>query len=105
MSIRIYNSITKQLEDFQPIKPDVVAMYLCGPTVYDYVSIGNYRTYVLGDLVNRILSFNGFKVKYVMNFTDVVHLTGDNLGDADSGEDRLESAADKEGRSAHDNAD
>lgn len=105
MSIRIYNSITKQLEDFQPIKPDVVSMYLCGPTVYDFVSIGNYRTYVLGDLVNRILSFNGFKVKYVMNFTDVGHLTGDNSGDADSGEDRLETAADKEGRSAHDIAD
>jgi len=105
MGIRIYNSLSKQVEDFKPIRPDTVLMYLCGPTVYDYVTIGNFRTYTLGDIVNRVFAFNGFKVKYVMNYTDVGHLTGDNLGDADTGDDRLESAADKEGRSAREIAD
>jgi cysteinyl-tRNA synthetase len=105
MAIRIYNSLNKQVEDFKPIKPDTVLMYLCGPTVYDYVTIGNYRTYTLGDIVTRVFTFNGFKVKYVMNYTDVGHLTGDNVGDADTGDDRLEAAAEKEGRSAREIAD
>ena len=105
MGLRVYNSLTKQVEDFKSQRPDVVTMYLCGPTVYDYVTIGNFRTYTLGDIVNRILSFNGYKVKYIMNYTDVGHLTGDNSGDADTGSDRLEEAAEKEGRSAREIAD
>lgn len=103
--MRIYNSLTKKVEDFKPINPEEVTMYLCGPTVYDYVSIGNFRTYSLGDFIHRSLLFNEYKVKYVMNLTDVGHLTGDNFGDADTGEDRLEISAAKEGRSARDIAD
>ena len=79
-----------------------VGMYTCGPTVYDYVSIGNWRTYVLSDLLYRTLNFDGYKVKHVMNITDVGHLTGDNKGDADTGEDRLEKGAKREGKSAWD---
>ncbi len=77
-------------------------MYTCGPTVYDNAHIGNFRTYSTADFIHRILFFNENKVKYIMNLTDVGHLTGDNLGDADTGNDRLESTSAKEGRSASD---
>ena len=73
-------------------------MYTCGPTVYGYVHIGNFRTYISADLLVRTLQYNGYPVKYIMNITDVGHLTGDNLGDADTGEDRLEKASQKEGK-------
>lgn len=102
MALKLFNSLSKKLEDFEPINPDLITMYLCGPTVYDFVTIGNFRTYTLGDFMHRTLKFNGYKVKYVMNLTDVGHLTGDNLGDADTGDDRLEMAAEREGRSAKD---
>lgn len=100
MALQVYNSLSRQKEEFKPINPDFVTMYLCGPTVYDYVSIGNYRTYLLGDILYRVLKFNDYNPKYVMNLTDVGHLTGDNLGDADLGDDRLEIAAEKEGKNA-----
>ncbi len=77
-------------------------MYSCGPTVYDYASIGNFRTYCLTDFINRVLLASDYKVKFVMNLTDVGHLTGDNLGDADTGDDRLEKSARKEGKTALD---
>lgn len=102
MSLKLYNSLSKKVEEFKPLDPEQVTMYSCGPTVYDYVQLGNFRTFSLGDFTTRILKFNGYKVKYIMNFTDVGHLTGDNAGDADTGEDRLEMAAEKEGRSARD---
>lgn len=105
MSLRIYNSLTKQIEDFEPINPDAVTMYTCGPTVYQYTSIGNFRTYTFSDFVHRTLLFNQYKVNFIMNLTDVGHLTGDNLGDADVGEDRIEETAKREGRSARDIAD
>lgn len=76
-------------------------MYTCGPTVYDFAHIGNFRTYTTADLLIRVLQYNGFEVKYIMNLTDVGHLTGDNLGDADTGEDRMEKSAKKEGKSAY----
>ncbi len=98
--MQIYNSLTKQVEQFKPINPDVVTMYVCGPTVYDYQHIGNFRNFTSSDFVYRTLNYNGYKVKFAMNITDVGHLTGDNLGDADVGEDRLELAADREGKSA-----
>lgn len=79
-----------------------VKMYTCGPTVYSYPTIGNWRTYVLSDLVLRTLMIEGYEVDFVMNLTDVGHLTGDNLGDADTGEDRLEKAAAKEKKTAWD---
>lgn len=101
--MKLFNSLTRNLEDFKPITRDsVVSIYTCGPTVYSYVTIGNWRTYTLGDILVRALQYLGHTTKYVMNITDVGHLTGDNLGDADTGEDRLEKAAKKEGKTAWD---
>jgi cysteinyl-tRNA synthetase len=100
--MRIYNSLTRNIEAFAAINPPSVGMYTCGPTVYSYATIGNWRTYMLGDLVYRVLRYMGYDVSYVMNITDVGHLTGDNLGDADIGDDRLEEAAKKEGKTAWD---
>jgi cysteinyl-tRNA synthetase len=77
-------------------------MYTCGPTVYSYATIGNFRTYVLSDFIVRIVKYNGYNVKHIMNLTDVGHLTGDNEGDADAGDDRLELSAKKEGKSVKD---
>jgi cysteinyl-tRNA synthetase len=105
VQIKLYNSLTKDVEAFKPINPEQVTMYLCGPTVYDYVHIGNYRTYTLGDILHRTLNFNNYKTKYVMNLTDVGHLSGDNTGDADVGEDRVETSAEREGKSAREIAD
>lgn len=102
LDIYLTNSLTRKKEKFEAINPPNVGIYTCGPTVYDYPTIGNWRTYTLSDLVVRVLKFSGYKVKYIMNLTDVGHLTGDNLGDADTGEDRLEKAAKKERKSAWD---
>ncbi len=102
--MKLHNSLTDEREEFVPLG-DVVRMYTCGPTVYDYVTIGNWRTYTLGDFVVRTLKFLGYEVKYVMNITDVGHLTGDNLGDSDSGEDRMEKASEREGKTASELAD
>lgn len=101
-SMKIFNSLTRKIEDLEPISPPKIGMYTCGPTVYSFVTIGNWRTYTLGDLFFRGLKFLGFEPDYVMNITDVGHLTGDNEGDADTGEDRLEKAAKKEGKTAWD---
>ncbi len=98
-SMKLYNSLTKDIEEFKSTG-NTVGLYTCGPTVYDYVTIGNWRTYILGDIVHRTLKYNGFDVDYVMNLTDVGHLTGDNLGDADTGEDRMEKAKKREGKDA-----
>jgi cysteinyl-tRNA synthetase len=98
--IKLYNSLTRKVEDFVPMSPDHVGVYTCGPTVYNFAHIGNFRTYATSDLLVRMLEFNGLRVKYIMNLTDVGHLTGDNAGDADTGEDRIEKAAEKEGKSA-----
>lgn len=100
--IKLHNSLTRKIEEFKPLKDNVVTMYTCGPTVYDFAHIGNFRTYTLGDLLYRVFSYEGYQVKYAMNVTDVGHLTGDNLGDADQGEDRMEKSAKKEGKSAWD---
>jgi len=101
MSLSIYNSITRQIEEFQPIKQDEVLMYTCGPTVYNYQHVGNFRTFFLSDILVRTLEFNGYKVKHVINLTDLGHLTDD----ADAGDDKLEITAEKEGRSAKEVAD
>lgn len=102
MDIYLTNSLTRKKEKFEAINPPSVGMYTCGPTVYDYATIGNFRTYTSADILLRVLKANGYKVKYIMNMTDVGHLTGDNLGDADTGEDRLEKAAKKERKTAWD---
>lgn len=92
--LKIKNTLSKQLEEFKPIEGSEVTMYTCGPTVYDYASIGNFSAYIMADLVKRYLRHLGYKVKHITNITDVGHLTAD----ADvSGEDKLEVAAKKEG--------
>lgn len=98
--MKINNSLTKQIEEIVPIKAGQIGLYTCGPTVYSTPTIGNFRTYVFSDLMVRALRFLGYQVKYVMNLTDVGHLSGDNAGDSSQGEDRLEKASKKEGKSA-----
>lgn len=100
--LKLYNSLTRKIEEFKSIQSNKVGMYTCGPTVYNFAHIGNFRTYTTADLLFRTLKYNGYQVKYIMNLTDVGHLTGDNLGDADLGEDRMEKAAKKEGKTAWD---
>lgn len=99
--MKIYNTIYKKTVDFKPLNPDLVTMYACGPTVYDYITIGNFRTFAFADLMYRMLRFNGYNVKFVMNVTDVGHLTSD----ADSGEDKLEVSSEKQSKSAAEIAD
>jgi len=71
MPLKIYNTLTRKKETFKPIKKDEVGMYSCGPTVYNYAHIGNFRTYLLNDLIRRTLTFMGYNVTHVMNLTDV----------------------------------
>lgn len=94
--IYILNTLSKEKELFTPIVSGEVSMYHCGPTVYWTQHIGNMRAVVIADLVRRVFEYNGYKVNLVRNYTDVGHLTGDNIGDADSGEDRMEKAAKRE---------
>jgi cysteinyl-tRNA synthetase len=95
--IKLYNTLTKKKETFKPINPREIGIYSCGPTVYWYQHIGNLRTYIFSDLLKRTLAFNGFKVKHVINVTDVGHLTSD----ADTGEDKMEKAVKREGKTAN----
>lgn len=90
--LRLYNTLTRKKEEFIPIHPPHVGYYSCGPTVYDFAHLGHARTYVFGDVLERVLSLNGYRVKRVMNITDVGHLTSD----ADSGEDKMEKGAARE---------
>lgn len=105
MDLYLTNTLTRKKEKFEPLNPYDVRMYTCGPTVYYYPHIGNWRTFFFEDILRRVLIFNGYKVTQVMNATDVGHLTGDNIGDADLGEDRMEVQAKKEGKTAWDIAD
>ena len=101
MKLHLYNSLTRKKEEFTPIHPGKVGLYTCGPTVYNYAHIGNLRTYIFEDILRRVLDYNGYVVKHVMNITDVGHLTGDR----DMGEDKMEKGAAREGKSAWDIAD
>lgn len=94
MTLKIYNSLTNQIEDFKPIKQNEVTMYNCGPTVYDYAHIGNFRAFVMADLLRRTLELNGYRVKQVMNITDVGHMTNDQSL-SESGEDKMAAAMKK----------
>lgn len=98
MQVKLYNTMTRQVEVFQPITEGFVGMYGCGPTVYNYAHIGNLRTYIFEDTLKRMLVHAGYKVKHVMNITDVGHLTGD----GDDGEDKLEKSARETGKSVWD---
>jgi len=96
MKIRLFDTYSRTLREFEPLEPPEVGMYACGPTVYDYAHIGNLRTYIFEDILRRVLEYNGYQVKHVVNITDVGHLTSD----ADSGEDRMEIGSRRTGRSA-----
>ena len=95
-NLKLFNSLTRKKEIFKPVKKGFVGIYTCGPTVYWYQHIGNLRSYVFSDILKRILIFNGYKVKHVMNVTDVGHLTSD----ADEGEDKMEKAVARENKGA-----
>ena len=94
MKVNLYNTMSRTVEEFKPINDEYVGMYGCGPTVYNYAHIGNLRTYIFEDTLKRMLNHAGFKVKHVMNITDVGHLTGD----GDDGEDKLQKSARETGR-------
>lgn len=91
--LKLYNTLTKFKEEFKPINPGKVGFYACGPTVYDYAHIGNLKTFIFEDLLRRYLEYSGYEVRYIMNITDVGHLTADDVNQADSGEDKMLKAA------------
>lgn len=89
MNINLYNTISRKTENFKPIDASQVKLYSCGPTVYGYAHIGNLRAYLFMDTLRRVLKYNGYHLKHVMNITDVGHL----VSDADDGEDKMMKAA------------
>ncbi|MDP1068871.1 cysteine--tRNA ligase, partial [Klebsiella pneumoniae] len=86
MPLALYDTWSRTVRPFTPVRAGQVGMYCCGPTVYDHAHIGNLRTYVFEDLLRRVLARNGYAVRHVVNITDVGHLTSD----ADEGEDKME---------------
>ncbi len=98
--INLYNTLSRKKETFEPLE-DEVRIYTCGPTVYEYAHIGNLRAYIFEDLLKRTLLYNEYKVKHVMNITDVGHLTSDE----DTGEDKMEASARKKKKTAWEIAD
>jgi cysteinyl-tRNA synthetase len=98
LPLRLYNSLTRQLETFVPVHPGEARVYTCGPTVYNYPHIGNMRAYVFADVLGRTLSWKSYRLTHVINITDVGHLTDD----ADAGEDKLEKAAAEKAQSIWD---
>ena len=92
MTIRLFNTLTRQKEPLEPIEPGKLKMYHCGPTVYSSPHIGNFRSFLLADLMRRFFEDQGFDVHQVMNITDVGHMTDD---DEDAGEDKMGVAARK----------
>ena len=90
--LKLYNTLSRKKEIFKPLRDKQVGLYTCGPTVYWYAHIGNLRTYIFEDILKRVLEYNGYKIKHVMNITDVGHLTSD----ADTGEDKIEKGAKRE---------
>jgi cysteinyl-tRNA synthetase len=96
--LKLFNSLTRQLESFAPVHPGEARVYSCGPTVYNYPHIGNMRAYVFADTLGRALSYKGYQLTHVINITDVGHLTDD----ADAGEDKLEKMAAEKAQSIWD---
>jgi len=95
--MKIYNTLSKRIEEFIPIDKNEVKIYTCGPTVYSYAHIGNLRTYIFEDMLEKTLNLFGYKVKRVMNITDVGHI----VSDADDGEDKMMVATKREGKTAN----
>jgi len=102
MGLKLHNTLTGRVDDFKSIEPNLVKLYTCGPTVYNYPHVGNWFGYIVWDILVRVLQANDYNVERVMNITDVGHLTGDNEGDADTGEDKLQKGARREGKTAWD---
>ncbi len=100
MVLKLHNTLTGQNDEFYSQQPNLVKLYTCGPTVYNYLHIGNWFGYIAWDILVRVLMANDYTVERVMNITDVGHLTGENEGDADSGEDKLAKGAKREGKTA-----
>lgn len=94
--LKLYNTLSRKKEVFRPLKKKKVGLYTCGPTVYWFAHLGNLRTYIFEDILKRVLEYNSYKVKHLMNITDVGHLTSD----ADTGEDKIELAARRERKTA-----
>lgn len=94
----LFNSLSREAEPFSPIHEGEARVYTCGPTVYNFQHIGNMRAYVFADTLGRVLSYKGYKLRHVINITDVGHLTSD----ADAGDDKMEKAAAQQGKSAWD---
>ncbi len=99
--MKIYNTLTKSIEDFVPYNKEKVTMYTCGPTVYDYAHIGNLRSYIFEDILEKSLNYLGYTVKRAMNITDVGHI----VNDADSGLDKMVKGAQREGKTPREIAD
>lgn len=96
MALRLHNTLTKQTDAFSPLSSKKVTLYTCGPTVYDYLHVGNWAAYIYWDMLVRTLQASGYTVERVMNITDVGHL----VSDADEGQDKLEKGARREGKTA-----
>lgn len=96
MAIKLHNTLSGKLEEIKTNKFKEVSMYHCGPTVYDYLHIGNMRAYIFADILRRAFEYEGYKVNQVINITDVGHL----VSDGDEGEDKIEKASNKSGKSA-----
>ena len=92
--MKIYNTLTRKKEDFIPNVPGKVSMYTCGPTVYHFAHIGNLRSYIMEDVLEKVLRYSGYDMKRVMNITDVGHLSSD----ADTGEDKMLKGAKRENK-------
>ena len=99
--MKIYNTLTKQIDEFKPHDGNNVKMYTCGPTVYHFAHIGNLRTYIFEDIFEKGLNYLGYNVKRVMNITDVGHLTSD----SDTGEDKMLKGARREHKTVYEIAD
>lgn len=95
--MKLYNTLTREIEEFIPHEEGLVRMYTCGPTVYHYAHIGNLRTYIFEDILEKGLKYLGYEVKRVMNITDVGHLTSD----SDTGEDKMLKGAEREGKTVY----
>jgi len=96
MKLKLYDTYTRRLREFEPLHENYVGLYACGLTVYDYAHIGNLRTYIFEDVLRRVLEFNTYTVQHVMNITDVGHL----VSDADTGEDKMELSSRRSGKSS-----
>ena len=96
--MKLYNTLTRKIEDFIPNEEGIVKLYTCGPTVYHFAHIGNLRSYIQEDVLEKYLNYAGYKVERVMNITDVGHLTGD----SDDGSDKMEKRKKRENKSVLD---